>query len=64
MTFADTCQAVRLCIDRSARAKDERGRWQAERACAATLARHGSPAVAQSVAEAARRIGRWLAQQG
>jgi hypothetical protein len=55
-----TQQVISLCITRSARAKCGRGLFQAERACASQLARTGSPAVAQAVAEAAVRIGQWL----
>jgi len=57
MTTTDT---IRLCIGRCARSKDGRGPWQAERVCAATIARTGSPKIAAEVAAAARRIGEWL----
>ena len=62
MTTADT---IRLCIDRCARAKDGRGRWQAERDCAAAIVNRGGDAkIAADVAAAARRIGTWLRSAG
>lgn len=55
-----TTKTIRQCIDRCRKAQDGRGPWQAERACAAALARTGNPKIAADVAAAARRIGEWL----
>jgi hypothetical protein len=55
-----TVDTIHLCIRRCASAKDGRGPWQAQKACADTLARTGNPKIAADVAAAARRIGQWL----
>ena len=55
-----TTPIIRRCIDRCAARKDDRGRWQAERDCAAALAKTGDAKIAADVAAAARRIGTWL----
>jgi len=53
--------ALRTCIQRCAELPTERGRWQAERRCQASLQRPGtSPAIASTCAAAARRLGAWL----
>lgn len=54
-------QHLQQCIDRCARAKDNRGPWQAEKACADKLPRD---AIGQRQAAAARRIGEWLRTVG
>ena len=51
---------IQLCIDRCRAAKDGRGSWQAERACAVALGQRGTAAIAVNVAAAARRMGEWL----
>ena len=52
---------IRRCIDRCAARNDDRGRWQAERDCAAAIVNRGGDAkIAADVAAAARRIGTWL----
>lgn len=54
-------QAIDLCIRRVQRASCGRGIFQAQRALQGTLARAGTgPAVAQAVADAAVRLGKWL----
>ena len=60
---SSTAATLRLCIDRCARAKDGRGPWQAELACATKLAEIGSTAIAFDCAAAARRIGEWLRER-
>jgi hypothetical protein len=57
-------QIIEDCIRHCAAAKDGRGRWREERACAEALSRMGSPAIAASCAGAARRIGEWLKTAG
>lgn len=59
-----TTKTIRQCIRRCARAQDGRGKSQAERICAASLARTGDPKIAAAVAAAARRIGEWLKGAG
>lgn len=51
---------IQLCIDRCKAAKDGRGSWQAERACAVALEQRGAGTVAVNLAAAARRVGEWL----
>ena len=51
---------VGICIRRCMVARDGRGLFQAERACAQAL---GGSNIDRNVAAAARRIGEWLRQQ-
>lgn len=54
-------QAIDLCIRRTARATCGRGVFQAQRALQGTMLRAGTgPAVAQAVADAAVRLGKYL----
>jgi hypothetical protein len=59
---------LRRCIQRCAKADDERGRWRPEESCAAelwaldpTLHVFGPSEIDRDCAAAARRIGAWLA---
>ena len=52
--------AIRLCVDRCARAQDGRGPWQAEKSLRNTLAASGTASIAAGCAAAARRIGEWI----
>lgn len=56
--MSDTRQVVQRCIARCVKAKDGRGRWRAHRDCLAQL---GEGRIAADTADAARRIGEWLA---
>lgn len=57
-------EIIRRCVVVCAAAKDGRGRWRAEDACADALQAAGtSPAIADACAAAARRIGAWLWEQ-
>ena len=52
------------CIRVCATARDGRGRWRAELACAAALQRPNEPpGLAAMQAAAARNLGEWLATQ-
>lgn len=52
-----TGRALRQCIERSMRAKDNRGSAVAERVCLRAL---GDTPINRNCAAAARRIGEWL----
>lgn len=51
---------IARCITHCADRADGRGRWRAERTCAAELARDGDAYIAALCAAAARRIGAHL----
>jgi hypothetical protein len=51
---------IAACIARCADSRDGRGRWRAERDCAAELARDGDARIAAMCAAAARRVGEAL----
>ena len=58
-------QAIHRCISRCARARDWRGRWRAVNTCANTLTRpFEARGMSEAAAQAAGRIGAWLATQG
>lgn len=58
-------QAIHRCIERCARARDWRGRWRAVNTCADALTRPFEPwGISEATAQAAGRIGAWLATQG
>lgn len=60
-------QIVLACITACAKARDERGRWRAEKRCTEqlhTLAPVGNATIDAACSAAARRLGSWLARQG
>jgi len=58
MNAHDT-QVIHRCVRDCAQARDGRGRWRQERACAAQLLADGaSPAIAKATARAAAAVGR------
>ena len=65
MSAATDAQNIRACIADCAQARDWRGRWRPVNRLSADLALDGAtPAIAASTAEAAGRLGAWLASLG
>lgn len=56
--------AIARCVSACASARDGRGRWRAERDCAAALLDAGtSPTVARMSASSASSLGAWIAKR-